>query len=108
MDITTLTKQLKAIADSLDSLDASLQSLAYKGDKETKAFVSKRTICQRLNIPSVALDKLIHQGIASRGASGLVEGIHYCKVDPEENNSSRFLYDAQRILNSAWVSFKNV
>jgi hypothetical protein len=81
---------------------------AYKGDKETKAFVSKRTICQRLNVPSVTLDKLIFQGITSKGKSGLVEGIHYCKTDPEESNSSKFLYDSQVIMSSAWHSFKNV
>jgi hypothetical protein len=108
MDITGLTKLLREISDSLNSIDASLQMLAFKGDRETKAFVSKRTICQRLNLPSVSLDKLIYQGIMSHGESGLVEGIHYCKADPEETNSSKFLYDAHRILSSAWNNFKNV
>jgi hypothetical protein len=70
--------------------------------------VSKKVITQRLNIPAVALDKLIHQGIASRGASGLVEGKHYCKLDPSDNNSAKFLYDAQAIIDSAWEGFKNV
>mgnify|MGYP006908358103 CR=1 FL=1 len=108
MDITGLTKLFREISDSLNSIDASLQMLAFKGDRETKAFVSKRTICQRLNVPAVTLDKLIYQGITSNGESGLVEGLHYCKVDPGESNSSKFLYDAQGILSSAWNNFKNV
>lgn len=108
MDITQLTKQLREVADHLASIDASLQSFSLNGDQPTRAFVSKRTICSRLNIPAVALDKLIHQGVASGGESGLVEGIHYCRADINERNSSKFLYDAQRILNSAWKSFKNV
>lgn len=108
MDITQLTKQLRDISDHLASIDASLQTFNLNGTEETKAFVSKRTMCSRLNIPAVALDKLIHQGIASGGDSGLVEGIHYCKSDPNERNSSKFLYDSQRILNAAWKSFRNV
>jgi hypothetical protein len=108
MDSTQITKLLREISDSLNSIDASLQMLSYKGDRETKSFVSKRTICQRLNVPAVTLDKLIYQGITSGGESGLVEGIHFCKSDPEETNSSKFLYDAQVILSSAWNSFKNV
>ena len=82
--------------------------VAYKGKKETKAFVNKRTICQRLNVPAVTLDKLIYQGIVSKGESGLVEGLHFCKADPEETNSSKFLYDQQVIMSSAWKNFQNV
>jgi len=108
MDITQLTKQLKDISDSLDSIDASLQRVSKTDQKETTAFVSKRTICNRLSIPSVTLDKLIHQGIVSKGSSGLVEGVHYCRTDPNEKNSSKFLYDSDRILNSAWKTFQNV
>ena len=108
MDITQLTKQLRDIADTLESIDASLQIVSQKDQKETTAFVSKRTICSRLSVPSVTLDKLIHQGVASGGSSGLVEGVHFCRADPNERNSSKFLYDARRILNSAWTSFKNV
>jgi len=108
MDITQLTKQLRDIASTLDSIDASLQFMSQSDEKETRAFVSKRTICSRLNVPSVALDKLIHQGVASGGDSGLVEGVHFCRTDPAERNSSKFLYDSQRILNSAWRSFQNV
>ena len=108
MDITQLTKQLRDIADTLESIDASLQSISQTDAKETRAFVSKRTICSRLNIPSVALDKLIHQGVASQGDNGLVEGVHFCRTDPTERNSSKFLYDSQRILDSAWKSFQNV
>ena len=109
LNTNTLAKNLRDIADTLASVDASLQSLAYRGeDKITQSFVNKKTICHRLSVPSVAVDKLIHQGIASGGKSGLVEGVHYCKIDPEERNSSKFLYDAHRVMNSAWTNFQSV
>ena len=102
-----ILKDLKEIKETLASIDVSLQLLANKSEKRTTCFVNKRTICHRLNIPSVALDKLIHQGFVSGGKSGLVEGLHYCKVDPTEKNSSKFLYDPHKILESAWENFKN-
>jgi len=101
-------KDLKEIKETLASIDVSLQLLANKSQRRTTAFVNKRTICHRLNIPSVALDKLIHQGIISDGKHGIVEGKHYCKVDPEERNSSKFLFDPYAILNAAWSNFQNV
>jgi len=102
-----ILKDLKEIKETLASIDVSLQLLANKSEKRTTCFVNKRTICHRLNIPSVALDKLIHQGIVSDGKYGIVEGLHYCKVDPAEKNSSKFLYDPYAILDSAWSNFKN-
>ena len=106
----TSLREIKAIRDSLAGIDISLQLLAAQRDKEhrTTAFLSKRAMCQRLNIPAVALDRLIHQGIASGGKSGLVEGKHFCKLDPEERNSSKFLYDPHAIINSAWSNFQHV
>lgn len=103
-----ILKDLKEIKETLASIDVSLQLLANKSEKRTTCFVNKRIICHRLNIPAVTLDKLIHQGIVSDGNYGLVEGVHYCKVEPEERNSSKFLYDPYAILNSAWQNFKNV
>lgn len=101
-------KELKEIKQALTSIDISLQLLvAQKDGKITSAFVSKKAISQRLNVPSVTIDKLIHQGIASGGESGLVEGKHFCKTDPEERNSSKFLYDPHEIMQSAWNNFKN-
>ena len=100
-------KDLIEIKEILASIDVSLQLLANKSEKRTTCFVNKRTICHRLNIPAVTLDKLIHQGIVSGGKSGIVEGRHYCKVDPEERNSSKFLFDPYAILDSAWRNFKN-
>ena len=92
-------RQLKAIQKSLESIDTSLQLLvAQKNGKITTAFVSKK----------VTIDKLIHQGIASGGKSGLVESVHYCKTDPDERNSSKFLFDPHSIIQSAWNNFKNV
>lgn len=104
-----IIKEIKDIRDALNSIDTSLQLLvAQKDGKATTAFVSKKVISQRLNIPSVTIDKLIHQGIVSQGESGLVEGKHYCKVDPSERNSSKFLYDPHAILQAAWSNFSYV
>lgn len=104
-----ITREIKEIRDALISIDTSLQLLVSQKDgKTTSAFVSKKTISQRLNIPSVTIDKLIHQGIVSKGESGLVEGKHYCKVDPTERNSSKFLYDPHAIMQAAWSNFTYV
>jgi hypothetical protein len=104
-----LLREIKQIKEALVSIDVTLQLLvAQKEGKITSAFVSKKTIGQRLNVPSVTIDKLIHQGIVSGGSSGLVEGKHYCKVDQEERNSSKFLYDPHAVLQAAWSNFQNV
>jgi hypothetical protein len=104
-----ITREIKEIRDALISIDTSLQLLVSQKDgKATSAFVSKKAISQRLNVPSVTIDKLIHQGIVSKGESGLVEGRHYCKVDPAERNSSKFLYDPHAIMQAAWSNFTYV
>jgi hypothetical protein len=104
-----ITREIKDIRDALNSIETSLQLLvAQKEGKITSAFVSKKVISQRLNVPAVTVDKLIHQGIASGGDSGLVEGKHYCKVDPIERNSSKFLYDLHAIMQAAWSNFTYV
>ena len=104
-----ITREVKDIRDALNSIETSLQLLvAQKEGKITSAFVSKKVISQRLNVPAVTVDKLIHQGIASGGDSGLVEGKHYCKVDPTERNSSKFLYDLHAIMQAAWSNFTYV
>lgn len=109
MNMDESLRQIKAIQKCLESIDTSLQLLvAQKDGKITTAFVSKKVISQRLNVPAVTIDKLIHQGIASGGKSGLVEGKHYCKVDPEERNSSKFLFDPHSIIQAAWHNFQNV
>jgi hypothetical protein len=104
-----ITREIKDIRDALNSIEASLQLLvAQKGGKITSAFVSKKIVSQRLNVPAVTIDKLIHQGIASKGESGLVEGRHFCKTDPTERNSSKFLYDIHAITQAAWSNFTYV
>jgi len=105
-----ILREIKEMRDAINSIDVSLQLLSSnQNDKRrTTAFVSKKILCQRLNIPSVTLDKLIHQGIVSDGETGLVEGTHYCKVDPSERNSSKFLFDPLVVIDSAWKNFKNV
>jgi hypothetical protein len=102
-------REIKEIRDALQSIDTSLQIIASDNtnNRRTTAFVSKKIICQRLNIPGIALDKLIYQGITSGGKSGLVEGLHFCKIDPTEQNSSKFLYDPQAVIHSAWFNFQN-
>jgi hypothetical protein len=102
-------REIKQIRDALQSIDTSLQIIASDNtnNRRTTAFVSKKVICQRLNIPAIALDKLIYQGITSEGKSGLVEGLHFCKIDPTEQNSSKFLYDPQAVIHSAWSNFQN-
>lgn len=90
----------------LRSIDTSLQVIANtKSGSVTTAFVSKRAIAERLGVPSVKIDKLIYQGIISGGESGLVEGRHYCKLDPEESNPSNYLYDSAKVLADAWLNF---
>ena len=97
---------MKDIVDTLRSIDASLQILANDSSSDiTTAFVSKKVVAARLGVPLVTVDKLIHQGIVSKGSSGLVEGRHYCRLDPTENNTSAFLFDLAKVLRDAWNSF---
>jgi hypothetical protein len=97
---------MKDIVDILKSIDVSLQILAnVKSGGATSAFVSKKTVASKLGVPLVTVDKLIHQGIVSKGKSGLVEGRHYCKLDPLETNTGNFLFDTAKVLQDAWSSF---
>jgi hypothetical protein len=102
------SKDLKKLLDVLSSIDISLQMISHaKSDKATAAFISKKSLAARLNVAPVVIDKLIHTGIASGGTAGLVEGIHYCKLDPSETNTSAFLFDAPKVLEAAWQNFAN-
>jgi len=101
-----ISKTVTEACQYLASIDVSLQLLANNKEKRTTAFVNKKIIAQRLGVPSLAVDKLILQGISSKGSSGLVEGKHYCKLDPNEKNSSKFLYDPYEILEAAWSNFQ--
>ena len=105
-----ILREIKDIRDALNNIDVSLQLLvsSNNGEHRTTGFVSKKVVAQRLNIPSVAVDKLIHQGLVSGGETGLVEGKHFCKLDPSEQNSTKFLFDIHAVINSAWNNFKNV
>jgi len=97
---------MKDITDTLKSIDASLQIIANASSGDvTTAFVNKKTVAARLGVPLVTVDKLIHQGLVSQGSSGLVEGRHYCRLDPTENNTSAFLFDLAKVLRDAWNSF---
>jgi hypothetical protein len=103
-----ITKDLKKLIEVLTNIDTSLQIISNaKANKVTTAFVSKKAIASRLNVAPVVIDKLIHTGIASGGTAGLVEGRHYCKLDPAETNTSAFLFDATKVLESAWKNFTN-
>jgi hypothetical protein len=104
MDLTVS----KDLLDILRSVDTSLQMLANaKTGGMTTAFVSKKAIAARLGVQPIAIDKLVYQGLTSGGTSGLVEGRHYCKLDPTENNISNFLFDSTRVLSDAWKNFTN-
>jgi len=96
----------KETLDILRSIDTSLQILANsKSSNITTAFVNKKAVAARLGVTPVTIDKLIYQGITSKGSSGLVEGRHYCKLDPTESNTSNFLFDSAKVLQDAWTSF---
>lgn len=98
----------KEIEKLLRSIDVSLQLIASKNSpNRTTAFVDKKTIASKLGVPLVTIDKLVHQGLVSNGTSGLVHKRHYAKLDPTESNTSNFLYDAGKILQDAWNSFKD-
>lgn len=96
----------KEVLDVLRSIDTSLQMLANsQANGLTTAFVNKKAIASRLGVPLVTVDKLVYQGFTSQGKSGLVEGRHYCKLDPTDTNPANFLFDAVRVLQDAWTSF---
>lgn len=98
----------KDLIDILRNIDTSLQIIANSNSANvTTAFVSKKAVAARLGVPPVTIDKLIHQGLTSKGTSGLVEGRHYCKLDPNESNTSNFLFDSAKVLQDAWTSFTN-
>ena len=95
----------KEITDILSSIDTSLQMIANANGGLTTAFISKKAMAQRLGVAPVVIDKLVHTGIASGGTAGLVEGRHYCKLDPTETNTRYFLFDATKVMADAWKSF---
>lgn len=98
----------KEVLQILRNIDISLQIIAQNKTKEAKTiFVSKKDISLRLGVPPVTIDKLIYQGVTSKGKSGLVERRHYCKLDPAEQNTSNFLFDPVQITTDAWKSFAN-
>ena len=97
----------KDLIDILRSIDLSLQLIAQRdADGTPIALVSKKTMASKLGVQPVVIDKLIHTGIASKGKSGLVEGEHYCKLLPGEENTNNFLFDPAKVLKSAWNSFQ--
>jgi hypothetical protein len=96
----------KELLDALRNIDTSLQIIANANSGNvTTAFVNKKSVAARLGVSPVTIDKLIYQGITSKGESGLVEGRHYCKLDPTETNTSNFLFDSAKVLQDAWTSF---
>lgn len=98
----------KELLPLLRNIDVSLQIIAQNKTKSAKTvFVSKKDIALRLGVPPVTVDKLIYQGVTSKGKSGLVERRHYCKLDPSEQNTSNFLFDPVQITTDAWNSFTN-
>jgi len=102
------TRDLKKLTEVLERIETDLQILANaKSHNVATAFISRKAMAARLGVAPVVIDKLIHTGIASGGTAGLVEGRHYCKLDPAETNTSAFLFDATKVLESAWQNFTN-
>lgn len=98
----------REITTLLRSIDTSLQILAQaKSNRGNTVFVNRKVIAARLGVPPVTIDKLVYQGLTSQGQSGLVESRHYCKLDPQEQNISNFLFDPLQIAEDAWKSFTN-
>lgn len=97
-----------ALEKILTSIDASLQVLANaKGGGKATAFVTKKVVAQKLSLPGVRVDVLIHLGLTSGGTQGLVEGRHYTRVSDMDDNPSLWLYDLNQCLADAWLHFKN-
>jgi len=100
------TRDLRKLTEVLESIDTNLQILANaKSHNIATAFISRKAMAARLGVAPVVIDKLIHTGVASGGTSGLVEGVHYAKLDPSETNTSRFLFDSTKVLQAAWENF---
>jgi hypothetical protein len=98
----------KEFLATLKSIDTSLRILAAAhSPSRTAGFVAKKDLATYLAVKPVTIDKLIHQGLVSGGTSGIVEGRHYCRLDPRDNNSSNFLFDATRVMADAWSNFSN-
>ncbi len=98
----------KETLDILRSIDISLQQIANsRAGRTTTAFINRKSLALRLGVPVVAIDRLVHQGLVSNGKSGLVEGRHYCKLQPSDSNTNSFLYDAAKVLEDAWANFKD-
>lgn len=99
---------LKDITQILQSIDLSLQVIASRqNDNAPAVLVTKKQVAEALGVKAVTIDKLVYQGIVSQGKSGLVERVHYCKLDPDERNISNYRFNLSRILSDAWGSFSN-
>jgi hypothetical protein len=92
----------------LKSIDLSLKIIASsKGGLPVSVLVDKKTIANSIGVSSASIDKLIFQGIVSKGSSGLVELRHYCKLTPDEKNTANYRFDLNRVLADSWHSFTN-
>jgi hypothetical protein len=99
---------LKEITTVLQSIDLSLKIIASRQNENVPSvLVNKKQVADALGVKPVTIDKLVYQGIVSKGTSGLVERIHYCKLDPDERNISNYRFNLARILVDAWGSFSN-
>ena len=66
--------KIKSISDVLSSIDVSLQLIANTKTQTTSAFVTRKTIAQRLGVPTISIDKLILKELDLK--PGLIEGKH--------------------------------
>jgi hypothetical protein len=96
----------KELLDILKSIDVSLKLIAAgSGETPTTVLVDKKTVAASLGVATSFIDKLIFQGIVSKGNSGLVERKHYCKLTPDEKNTANYRFNLNQVLADSWKSF---
>jgi len=96
----------KELLETLKSIDTSLKLLAAgSGEVPSTVLVDKKTVASSLGVNSAFVDKLIFQGVVSKGTSGLVERRHYCKLTPDEKNTANYRFNLNQVLADSWKSF---
>ena len=96
----------KELLDTLKSIDVSLKLIAGStNENPTTVLVDKKTVAASLGVSTSFIDKLIFQGIVSKGSSGLVERKHYCKLTPDEKNTANYRFNLNQVLADSWKSF---
>lgn len=91
--------------EALKSIDRSLQLLVANKTGAPAKLSSRTEVAAALGVPTVAVDRMIHEGIASGGKRGLLERVHYVKLDPRETNTAKFLFHLPKVVQTVWEGF---